>query len=67
MILKFIDREEELRALEELYAQDKAHLVLIYGRRRVGKTELVKQFINGKKAFYFLAKKSRWSLSWIGS
>ncbi|BAD85654.1 archaeal ATPase, fused to C-terminal DUF234 domain [Thermococcus kodakarensis KOD1] len=57
MILKFIDREEELRALEELYAQDKAHLVLIYGRRRVGKTELVKQFINGKKAFYFLAKK----------
>ncbi|WP_042700584.1 ATP-binding protein [Thermococcus sp. PK] len=57
MILKFIDREEELHALEELYAQDKAHLIIIYGRRRIGKTELVKQFINGKKAFYFLAKK----------
>ncbi|EEB73888.1 ATP-binding protein [Thermococcus sp. AM4] len=57
MILKFIDREEELKALEELYSQDRAHFVLIYGRRRIGKTELVKQFIKGKKAFYFLARK----------
>jgi len=37
MILKFIDREEELKALEELYSQDRAHFVLIYGRRRIGK------------------------------
>ncbi len=57
MILKFIDREPELRALEELYAQDRAHLVLIYGRRRIGKTELVKQFIKGRQSFYFLARK----------
>jgi len=57
MILKFIDREEELNAIEELYSQDRAHFVLIYGRRRIGKTELVKQFIKGKKAFYFLARK----------
>ncbi len=57
MILKFIDREDELKALEELYRQNRAHFVLIYGRRRIGKTELVKQFIKGKKAFYFLARK----------
>ncbi|NJE10482.1 ATP-binding protein [Thermococcus sp. MAR1] len=57
MILKFIDREFELNALEELYAQDRAHLVLIYGRRRIGKTELVKQFIKNKPSFYFLARK----------
>ncbi|WP_297092416.1 ATP-binding protein [Thermococcus sp.] len=57
MILKFIDREPELKALEELYTQDRAHLVLIYGRRRIGKTELVKQFIRGKRSFYFLARK----------
>ncbi|WP_456396560.1 AAA family ATPase, partial [Thermococcus sp.] len=57
MILKFIDRESELNALEELYAQDRAHLVLIYGRRRIGKTELVKQFMKNKPSFYFLARK----------
>ncbi|NJE54470.1 ATP-binding protein [Thermococcus sp. 21S9] len=57
MILKFIDREDELNALDELYRQDRAHFVLIYGRRRIGKTELVKQFIKNKKAFYFLARK----------
>ncbi|WP_456452986.1 ATP-binding protein [Thermococcus sp.] len=57
MILKFIDREFELNALEELYAQDRAHLVLIYGRRRIGKTELVKQFMKNKPSFYFLARK----------
>ena len=57
MILKFIDREPELKALEELYTQDRAHLVLIYGRRRIGKTELVKQFIKGRRSFYFLARK----------
>ncbi|WP_240910912.1 ATP-binding protein [Thermococcus sp. MV5] len=44
-------------ALEDLYTQERAHLVLIHGRRRIGKTELVKQFIKGKKAFYFLSRK----------
>jgi len=57
MILKFIDREGELKALEELYTQNKAHLILIYGRRRIGKTELIKQFIKDKPSFYFLTRK----------
>ncbi|MGQ4892965.1 MAG: AAA family ATPase, partial [Candidatus Njordarchaeia archaeon] len=57
MILKFIDREGELEALEKLYTQDRAHLILIYGRRRIGKTELIKQFIKDKPSFYFLARK----------
>ncbi|AFL95182.1 putative ATPase (AAA+ superfamily) 6 [Thermococcus cleftensis] len=57
MVLKFIDRDDELKALEGLYSQGKAQFVLIYGRRRIGKTELVKRFIEGKKSFYFLARK----------
>ncbi len=57
MILKFIDREDELKELERLYSEDRAHFVLIYGRRRIGKTELVKQFMTGKRSFYFLARK----------
>ncbi|WP_457751852.1 ATP-binding protein [Thermococcus sp.] len=57
MILKFINREDELNALQELYKESNPHFVFIYGRRRIGKTELVKQFIKDKNAFYFLARK----------
>ena len=62
MILKFIDREDEIRELERLYSEDKAHFVFIYGRRRIGKTELVKQFIKDRKSFYFLARKEQMEL-----
>ena len=54
----FVDRERELRYLEERYAEKKAHLVIIYGRRRVGKTELLKRFIQGKPCVYFLASRT---------
>jgi len=56
MILKFVDREAELAALAEAYASAKSEFFLIYGRRRIGKTELVKQFASKKRHFYFLAK-----------
>ena len=52
---QFINRKEELKFLESKYDSNKPELILIYGRRRVGKTELIKKFINGKKnAIYFL-------------
>jgi len=57
MLLKFVDREEELKELENLYTQPGAQFILIYGRRRIGKTELIKRFISDKRNFYFLAKK----------
>lgn len=56
--MKFINREQELRALEEKWASKTAQLFIIYGKRRVGKTELIKQFIKGKNAVYFLASQS---------
>jgi len=43
-----IDRREELRALEEWY--NKGRIALIFGRRRVGKTRLVLEFIKNKRA-----------------
>jgi len=43
--MKFIDRERELSALEKFWKEKQAHLVIIYGKRRIGKTELIKQFI----------------------
>jgi AAA+ ATPase superfamily predicted ATPase len=52
-----IDREEELNFLNRLYASGKPQLVIIYGRRRIGKTFLIKNFIKGKKSIYYLATK----------
>ena len=52
--MKFIGRQRELDSLENEYRKDGGFAV-IYGRRRVGKTTLIKEFIKGKTAFYFLA------------
>ena len=51
---RFIGRLEELSALNQEYKKSTSFVVL-YGRRRVGKTTLIKEFIKDKKAFYFLA------------
>lgn len=53
--MKFINRQRELKALNDRWAENKAHLFIFYGKRRVGKTELIKQFIKGKPSIYFLA------------
>ncbi|MEM4726849.1 MAG: ATP-binding protein [Candidatus Bathyarchaeia archaeon] len=55
MIQLFVNRDEELRFLEEKFNSGGPELVVIYGRRRVGKTELVVRFVKGKPAVYFLA------------
>ncbi len=52
---KFIDREEELETLKTEYEREGASLVILYGRRRVGKTTLITEFIKDKKALFFLA------------
>jgi len=51
----FIGRKKEIQFLEDEFAQDRASLVILYGRRRIGKTTLIKQFIQEKNAFYFVA------------
>ncbi len=52
--MRFLGREQELSALEREYKRD-GGFVVVYGRRRVGKTTLIKEFIKGKNALYFLA------------
>ncbi len=52
--MRFIGRTDELTKLEEEYQRD-GGFVVIYGRRRVGKTTLIKEFIKNKTSFYFLA------------
>jgi AAA+ ATPase superfamily predicted ATPase len=51
----FVNREAELAALEALWRSPRPELLVLYGRRRVGKTELLRRFCQGKPAVYFLA------------
>ena len=51
----FIDREAEIGELERLYASGQAELFVLYGRRRVGKTELLRAFCSGKPHVFFVA------------
>ncbi len=48
----FIGRKYELRKLEGKYGSGKSELVVIYGRRRIGKSSLVEKFAENKKYFY---------------
>jgi AAA+ ATPase superfamily predicted ATPase len=52
--IQFINRRNELAFLEAQTGKGAAFIV-IYGRRRVGKSELIKHFIKGKPAIYLLA------------
>ena len=54
----FIGRERELATLNKLYKSNKFEFTVIYGRRRVGKTALINQFIEGKNAIYFMGVES---------
>ena len=49
----FIGRTKELSTLEKLYKSDKFQFSVIYGRRRVGKTSLISEFVRGKDAILF--------------
>ena len=49
----FIGRDAELQFLEDKYADNNGQLVVLYGRRRVGKTETLKEFCKGKQHIFY--------------
>ena len=51
----FVGRERELKKLESLYNSNQFEFVVFYGRRRVGKTTLINEFIKNKQAVYYMA------------
>ncbi len=53
--MEFVDRDEELKSLRERLSSDDFELIIIYGRRRVGKTRLVLEAVKGKEHIYYLA------------
>ncbi|MCK4613494.1 MAG: ATP-binding protein [Thermoplasmata archaeon] len=49
---RFIDRYRELEFLEQKYREKGPQLIVIYGRRRIGKTELIREFLKQKNGAY---------------
>ena len=54
----FYGRKSELDKLNEMHKSENFELAVIYGRRRVGKTTLIREFIKGKKTIFFAASES---------
>ena len=55
---RFIGREDELNALENAWQKNNFQMAVVYGRRRIGKTTLLRQFSNGKRCVYYTAIKT---------
>ncbi len=62
MLLKFVNRKNELNFMENQYSSKRASFVIIYGRRRIGKTMLINRFIEAKPSFYYLCKRQNMTL-----
>ncbi len=52
----FVGRDKELASLNKLYAEKTFQMVVMYGRRRIGKTTLISKFIADKPAIFFTAQ-----------
>ena len=48
----FVGRENELKILNRVFSSNRQESVLIYGRRRIGKTELIKKAIEDFEGEY---------------
>lgn len=53
----FVGRKRELSSLEKLYHQQGFDMTVIYGRRRIGKSTLIREFLKDKRAIFYTATK----------
>ena len=51
--IPFVGRQQELRDLSKFLKNKKANLIVIKGRRRIGKSRLVEEFARGKRFYSF--------------
>ena len=54
----FIGREKELSELESIYSKKGFKSLIVYGRRRIGKTTLLENFIKDKRALMIYSSES---------
>ena len=53
--MAFVNRTSEIQFLLDRVASNKAEFIIVYGRRRIGKTELLKEAFKKRQAIYFVA------------
>ena len=51
--MKIIGRKRELQILEQIYTSKQSEFIAVYGRRRVGKIFLIREFFDNKFTFQF--------------
>ena len=61
----FIGREKELGILNSLYKESGFQYLVMYGRRRIGKTELLKEFSKDKKVIFYSAIEDKNNLDYF--
>lgn len=59
----FIGRKQELSVLEEYYSSNRFQFLVMYGRRRVGKTSLLQEFSKSHKTLFFSAQEKNDALN----
>lgn len=59
----FLGRENEMSEFDRLYRQNRFHLFILYGRRRVGKTTFLKEFCKNKPSIFYSAEQSNEKLN----
>lgn len=52
----FVGRKRELATMESLYSSSSFEMLVLYGRRRAGKTALIEEFAKNKNVLYFTAQ-----------
>jgi hypothetical protein len=57
MEIEFVNRKEELSFLNKKWEHNDPQLIIVYGKRRVGKTELCLHFAKDKPHLYFLCER----------
>ncbi|NJN35553.1 MAG: ATP-binding protein [Saprospiraceae bacterium] len=50
--MKLIGREAQKKQIERYFVDDRSHFMVVYGRRRIGKTFLIKEYFQNDFAFY---------------
>ena len=53
-----VGKNAELRELLRYFRQDGNQLVILYGRKNIGKSDLLKQFLRNKKYMYYAARQA---------
>ncbi len=56
--MRFLGRERELAYLESAFSSGRSEFIPLYGRRRVGKSSLILEFLTGKPGLYFVGKQA---------